>query len=407
MTFPGLVKANNLSDVVDKEKAWDTLGNNFASEFSTAPPSVDFNFAVNKSLTDSVSGSNLLTFSRPSIGTYVDANGIVQTAASGIPRFTHDRVTGASAGLLIEESRANYLFAYASPTYNNCGAIYSTYSDARFGSNQNAHSWTIPTAQTNPELGWAGLANIGAGLSQITFSFWAKADRTMVMRNDFGYYTLTTLWQWFSFTSGFSSGGRYCRWLYQAQAQTIPAGFRFDVAAVNVEVGGSPTSYIRTSGTLATRSADSLSLPAPSPPSTVFSQFVPLGSGQQGIVSINNNTSSENWEASIVGTTAQMQSTSSGVAQAAVNIGTITAGQSVNVAISLGSNVLNGSARGFAGQTSFLSSSPVTNQVQIGRTQSGVALNSTLARLSLWQAPFAPALLQALSSAGAKQCASS
>jgi hypothetical protein len=401
MAFSGLIKANNLSDIVNKEKAWDNLGSNFASEFSAAPPSVDFNFAANKSLVDNVSGNNPLIFSRASIGTYVDANGIVQTAASGVPRFTHSRSTGASIGLLIEESRSNYLFDYSSPTYNNCGAIYSSYLDTRFGSNQNAHSWTIPTAQTNPELGWFNPGNIGTGtVNQKSFSFWAKADRAMIMRGDFGYYTLTTEWQWFSFTSDSSSGAHYCRWLYSGQAQTIPAGFRFDVAAVNLEIGGSPSSYIRTSGALATRSADSLLLLTSAPPSTIFSQLIPFGSSQQGIVSINNNSSSENWEAYVIGTTAQMQSTSSGVAQAAVAIGTITPGQTVNVAISLGTNVLTGSANGFTGQTSLLPRSPVTSQVQIGRTQSGISLNSALARLSLWQVPFTPILVQALSSAG-------
>ena len=31
MTFPGLVKANNLSDIGDKEKAWDNLGSNISA----------------------------------------------------------------------------------------------------------------------------------------------------------------------------------------------------------------------------------------------------------------------------------------------------------------------------------------------------------------------------------------
>jgi hypothetical protein len=34
MTFPGLVRANNLSDVTDREKAWDNLGANIAVELA-------------------------------------------------------------------------------------------------------------------------------------------------------------------------------------------------------------------------------------------------------------------------------------------------------------------------------------------------------------------------------------
>jgi hypothetical protein len=38
MTFPGLVKANNLSDIGDKEKAWDNLGENISfGEFNSDP----------------------------------------------------------------------------------------------------------------------------------------------------------------------------------------------------------------------------------------------------------------------------------------------------------------------------------------------------------------------------------
>jgi len=41
MTFPGLVKANNLSDIGDKEKAWDNLGSNIsATLFATYDPDV-------------------------------------------------------------------------------------------------------------------------------------------------------------------------------------------------------------------------------------------------------------------------------------------------------------------------------------------------------------------------------
>ena len=70
-------------------------------------PSLDLQFATSKTLDDRVSGQNLITFSRSTTGTYVDSNGIIQTAAIDAPRFDHDPTTNASLGLLVEESRTN------------------------------------------------------------------------------------------------------------------------------------------------------------------------------------------------------------------------------------------------------------------------------------------------------------
>ena len=75
-------------------------------------PSLDLQFATGKTLDDRVSGNNLITFSRAdatTCATYVDSNGVIQTAAANVPRFDHDPATGESLGLLIEESRTNFL----------------------------------------------------------------------------------------------------------------------------------------------------------------------------------------------------------------------------------------------------------------------------------------------------------
>jgi hypothetical protein len=50
-----------------------------------------------------------ITFSRASVGSYYNASGILQIAASGRPRFDFNPVTRESLGLLIEEQRTNLL----------------------------------------------------------------------------------------------------------------------------------------------------------------------------------------------------------------------------------------------------------------------------------------------------------
>lgn len=71
-------------------------------------PSLDFNFAKNKSLLDSALDRVFGTFTRASSGTYMDANGVMQTASSGLPRFSHDPAdSNARLGLLVEPQRTN------------------------------------------------------------------------------------------------------------------------------------------------------------------------------------------------------------------------------------------------------------------------------------------------------------
>ena len=78
--------------------------------FPTQRPALDLNFARQKRLDPRV------TFTRASIGTYVGSDGLIKTAASGEARFDHDPATGESLGLLIEESRTN---AFSNSTFSS------------------------------------------------------------------------------------------------------------------------------------------------------------------------------------------------------------------------------------------------------------------------------------------------
>jgi hypothetical protein len=66
-------------------------------------PTLDLNFARVKALDPRI------TFTRASGGSYVGADGLIKLAGVNEPRFDHDPVTGESLGLLIEESRTNYV----------------------------------------------------------------------------------------------------------------------------------------------------------------------------------------------------------------------------------------------------------------------------------------------------------
>lgn len=63
-------------------------------------PYVEFDFTR-------MSFDTRVSFSRSSTGTNFDAAGVMQTAASNVPRKGHDPATGAVRGLLVEEQRTN------------------------------------------------------------------------------------------------------------------------------------------------------------------------------------------------------------------------------------------------------------------------------------------------------------
>jgi hypothetical protein len=66
-------------------------------------PSLNLNFARTKTLDPRI------TFTRGSGGSYIDANGLIKYAGINEARFDHDPITGESLGLLIEESRTNFI----------------------------------------------------------------------------------------------------------------------------------------------------------------------------------------------------------------------------------------------------------------------------------------------------------
>jgi hypothetical protein len=65
-------------------------------------PTLDLNFAQTKVLDPRV------TFYRDSLATYTDSLGIVRTVPANVSRFDHNPTTGESLGLLIEEQRTNW-----------------------------------------------------------------------------------------------------------------------------------------------------------------------------------------------------------------------------------------------------------------------------------------------------------
>jgi len=256
-------------------------------------PQLDLNFANAKSLNNQVTNSNPITFSRNSIATYVDENGIIQTAQANEARFTHDS-NGNSLGLLVEEERTNYVsnslnsdFLYTSP---------KQFYELGFG------GFSMP-AGTNHNL-WnrSNLDQYGVWWT-VTFYLYDTAD------NDVKDY-LVVASQYSSTTSRSTTvdgitltatgqnaldptitnlgGGLYkCTAIvrngnagatpsiYVRALGTFSGGEKSLVSHIQAERGRFPTSYIPTSGSTVTRQRDAVNI--------LGTSFTALGfNGEQG-----------------------------------------------------------------------------------------------------------------------------
>lgn len=98
-------------------------------------PALWLDFGNNRYAVNGVSRnfSDLFTISRNSIGTYIDIAGNIQTAAAHVARFTHDPVTHAPLGLMIEPQRRNDFLNSATGVTQNITTAATTYTLSFYG----------------------------------------------------------------------------------------------------------------------------------------------------------------------------------------------------------------------------------------------------------------------------------
>jgi len=117
-----------------------------------------------------------ITFTRGSIGTRVNRNRLIETVSANQPRFDYDPVTGECKGLLIEESRANsWLYSGQSVTTGWS----STASTLSFDNTQTAPDGSTNTIKFTERAVYTGGMGFNQTLSvtsgtSYTFSIFAK-----------------------------------------------------------------------------------------------------------------------------------------------------------------------------------------------------------------------------------------
>jgi hypothetical protein len=183
------------------------------------------------------------TFTRNSIGTFVDGNGIVQTASANEPRFDHDPVTGESLGLLLENQSTNYKKQSSDLTDTTSGSWAS-----------GATNMTRVNETINGPAGLQQYTKITAipGNNKIigglTFMPSNNGDDVVlsiyIQRGNLDYFWFAKQHQ----NSSFS-----------------PVYFDFNEVKAYINYGQPATSYIPTTSSTVTRAQDLLSVEAPLP----------------------------------------------------------------------------------------------------------------------------------------------
>jgi len=222
------------------------------------------------------------TYTRASVGTYFDSAGVLQTAASGVPRFDYDPTTHVAKGILIEESRTNTL-TYSnnlSTNWTNFGSgtttVLSTTESAPDGTTTavKLNCTRADTAKYTARKYNAALTLSGQNTSSIwvkaadatnvgkTITFWQYNGSVQNVTN----YTLTASWARITFNNSFSFSGSVSEpfnigFLESSKGGSTDLNATFVVWGAQIEQGTFATSYIPTTTAAVTRAADTLTIP--------------------------------------------------------------------------------------------------------------------------------------------------
>jgi hypothetical protein len=406
-------------------------------------PSLDLPFSDTKSLVDATTGSNLVTFTRASSGTFTGSNGLIQSASTDVPRFDHNPTTGESLGLLVEEARTN------SHLYSEDLSNWGTPNSASV----TVDATTAPDGTTTADKLVENTANSGHFLSSLSLDFsytsgttyvrscWLKAGERSIVSlffpaTNFPSTGRTAVFDLatgtvFSAQTGVTASitpfpNGWYRCLIQRAATVTGSGHSggsalYDSSGVTpyvgdgtsgafvwgaqLEAGAFPTSYIPTTTATVTRSADVASISGSNFSSwyrqdegTVFAEFNPKSGG--GAFGFDDTTSNERIRLGHNGTTAgqfvvvdgntvQASLTTPANSFALNTTGRVAAVYAVND-FTLFANGIVTAAPDTSGTL------PTVTQSTIGNAQASTSINGTLRRLCFWPRRLPDSTLQSI-----------
>jgi hypothetical protein len=395
-------------------------------------PSLDLPFSDTKSLVDATTGSNLVTFTRASSGTFVGSDGLIQSASTDVPRFDHNPTTGESLGLLVEEQRTNLVlrseevsFAYWVKTTSTITANESTAPDGTL----TAELWT--STATNGII--EASITKDAVARTYTGSLWVKGDIsafTLTIDNggtinrgrvlfNLSSNTITTTANEGNFTGTSGSITLYPNDWKRVTITTTTStlttmrfrpffsgasGSSVRVWGAQVEEGAFPTSYIPTTTATVTRSADVASISGSNFSSwyrqdegTVFSDWRSAEANGYGIFEISNGTTINRILNFVDGSNVLRHRVTTSSVNSFNGADSYAAGVFNRTALSYKQSDYAGTNNGNTAVTSSSGGVPTVNTLVIGGISSAAfELNGTIKRLTYWPTRLSNSTLQSI-----------
>ena len=199
-------------------------------------PTLDLNFEETKTLTDDVSGTNLVTFSRASTGTYVGSDGLIKTSPVNKLLYSNEFINSwVDSSLTLVSSAATAPDGTATATTfsaQNNAYIYQNTSSV-IGESYVNSIWIKGNANATLGLRKPGTMNtqIGDGSESIN---------------------VTTEWQKFTAvtTSADDTTGRLLLDFRANNGASVPAGLEVSLWHAQTEEGTTATDYIPTTSTI-------------------------------------------------------------------------------------------------------------------------------------------------------------
>jgi hypothetical protein len=406
--------------------------------------SLDLQFAEKKSLVDATTGSNLVTFTRASSGTFVGSDGVLQTATNDVPRFDHNPTTGESLGLMVEEQRTNLLLrseefgttwgaGNVTVTSNNIAAPNGTVTAEKITDSvdvsNNAHQLTQGVAvlsgvaytvsafiKAGNGVGFSlGAGSVGAFTTEQRVLFNATTGVATSQLGTPANITMTAVANgWYrcscTITPTSSATATIVVRLYNSAASGFYTGDGTQFAylwGAQLEAGAFPTSYIPTTTATVTRSADVASIGSSAFSSwyrqdegTVFAEFGTIGStgATQPALQFNNGADTTRTMVSRRGDgKAGLNVVVSSVTSCDLDSGvTLAVGSIVKTAsvYKLDDFAIVANASSAVVDTS--GSIPTNDRANIGSRIAGTYLNGLIRRLTYWPTRLSNSTLQQL-----------